>query len=286
MVGLYKDLLRSVLKIGPVEGIFSHLTTNKEALSFVGKLAPRHYSYPAQSIRKVNRYGLNWSLDISELVGWHVFFGFQESAHDKMINLVNPGDQILDVGGNMGLTALRLAQECGPTGHVYAFEPHPLNIGRFKENHKLNPGIKNLTLIESGVGAAAGNATLSVIDYANLGKTRILKDASNKKSLESVEIGITTIDSFVEKQKIKNVHFIKMDIEGFEYEALKGAVETLKRWKPKLLIEVNDDFLKQNGSSASMLLSMLRELGYELSNAGTGESIDNSEDHAFDVLAI
>jgi FkbM family methyltransferase len=113
---------------------------------------------------------------------------------------------------------------------VYAFEPDPDNFRILKENLRLNKLENAVIPIELGVGKEKGSFYLT---KAGAGSAVV-----ERKSKDAVKVKVTTIDEFVEENKIKKVDFIKMDIEGAEFDALKGAVKTIKRDKPDLLIAI------------------------------------------------
>ena len=72
------------------------------------------------------------------------------------------------------------------------------------------------------------------------------------------------LDSFVSQLDLKRLDFVKIDIEGHEFEALEGMVATLKSYKPILLIEVHPNFLNEEGHSVAKLVNFLVDLGYRI----------------------
>lgn len=113
---------------------------------------------------------------------------------------------------------------------VYAFEPDPANFTILKKNILLNKLRKRVFPIALGVGLKDGLFFLKKGGESS----KILK----KGSKDDIKVKVVSIDSFVKKKKIEKVDFIKMDIEGLEFDALKGGVKTLKRDKPDLLIAI------------------------------------------------
>jgi len=116
---------------------------------------------------------------------------------------------------------------------IYAFEPYPDNLKILQENIKLN----NLQKKVISVPLASGikNAYFYLTKAA--AGSSISKNKNNKSKYQ-VKVKVITIDDFVKKEKIKKVDFIKMDIEGAEFDTLKGAVKTLKKDKPDLIITI------------------------------------------------
>ena len=142
---------------------------------------------------------------------------------------VRPGDVVLDCGAAFGDVSLQFARAVGPEGLVICFEPYPLFLQVFNKNMCMNPHLaKRTTLVRRGVWHQP-NETLSFI--AGGGGSRI--DQSNHAPLK---IHTTTIDETCEAANLARVDFVKMDIEGAELNALRGAERTLRRFRPKLAI--------------------------------------------------
>ncbi|GIW63095.1 MAG: hypothetical protein KatS3mg090_0921 [Patescibacteria group bacterium] len=138
-------------------------------------------------------------------------------------------EAILDLGAYIGDTAYCFNKvfDCKK---IYAFEPDPTNFEILKTNIKLN-------LLEDKIEAVP-YATGGKNGYFYLTQGGARSSIDNKKSENSVKVKVMTIDDFVKKNKIKKVDLIKMDIEGAEFDTLKGAVKTLKRDKPDLLVAI------------------------------------------------
>ena len=152
---------------------------------------------------------------------------------DKYILQAEKGDVVLDLGACWGDTALYFANKVGDTGRVFSFEFIPNNIKIWNTNIELNPQLKNrIELIEHPVSDVSDEA----IYYRDNGP-------GSHISLTPFEnqTGTTTtlsIDDFIERYNISKVDFIKMDIEGAEPAALRGALKTIKKYRPKLAIAI------------------------------------------------
>lgn len=133
--------------------------------------------------------------------------------------LVSTGDTILDCGCFLGETAIYFAKLCGESGRVYTFEPDKTYFEAARENIKRNGLENNAEVVNAATISPNGNA-----DYSPCYKD---KDACS--------IPTTTIDEFCLEKGVR-VDIIKMDIEGAEHEALTGAINTIKRDKPILMI--------------------------------------------------
>jgi len=139
------------------------------------------------------------------------------------------GDVVIDAGAYRGDTPLYFSLKVGEKGIVYAFEPDNENYVYLEKNIKLN-NLKNIKSIKAGIGS---KNTIAHEMGIKSGVTLKGEDDSNG---ELGNIKVYSIDNFISENKINRVDFIKMDIEGWELDALKGAEKCLKQYKPQLAI--------------------------------------------------
>ncbi|WP_396191045.1 FkbM family methyltransferase [Flavobacterium sp.] len=161
--------------------------------------------------------------------------------NNKRIVEVESGDTVLDIGACWGDTALYFADKVGEKGSVYSFEFIPNNIKLFNINKSFNPSLsKRIHLVENPVSDTSGQ-NIYFKDYGPGSKV-----AFEPFEDQSGEANTISIDDFVQINNIKKIDFIKMDIEGAESFALNGAIETIKKFRPKLAIAIYhsmDDFV-------------------------------------------
>lgn len=150
----------------------------------------------------------------------------------RLKDIVEPrsGDVVLDCGAYRGETALWFARRVGKDGRVVAFEPATRNAEGLRCNLATNRSVDMapVTAVECAVSSSTGVLHFNV--HAG-GGSRV--DAAAAGLVLAV-----TIDDVVEEQHLGRVDFIKMDIEGGEVDALRGAEETLKKFTPRLAISV------------------------------------------------
>lgn len=275
-------IFRSLL----IEKCFSIYTQGKSHENFLSKLVPTNDLYNPGTIRNVEREGISYELDLYDMVDWWIYFGFKNPIGSNMYPSICEGDTFIDVGANNGEVSLKAARKVGNSGRVIAFEPNPKNINRFKKNIALN-SFDNITLVELGVGNEAGEFQLNNDTPENLGMGWI-GNPSDDKSVSSILIKVTSLDDYLLSMELNSVDFIKIDVEGFEINVLEGAKGIIKKFQPTLFVEVEDTLLNRQGTSASELISLIREFNYQPICSGTGQVVTSDSDFEvmMDVLAI
>jgi FkbM family methyltransferase len=163
-------------------------------------------------------------------------FILQQYNYNEIVK-VEKGDVVMDCGGCWGDTAMYFASLGAES--VYSFEFIPSNIGIFEKNINMNPQYKNVVNIVNSPVFDKDGVEMSYLDR---GPASIVAGV-DKYDCKTVTV---SIDGIVDKNNLKKVDFIKMDIEGAEIHALTGAKNTIKKFKPKLAISVyhkSDDLI-------------------------------------------
>ncbi len=144
---------------------------------------------------------------------------------------VRKGDWVIDVGAHVGVftdRALRLGAE-----KVFMVEPDPINVECLRRNFSKELALGRVILIAEGAWSKKGSMDLNT-GVANSGTGSMMyKEAGSR----TVSVPVRPIDDMVAEYKAPRIDFIKMDIEGAEREALKGAAATLKRWRPRMALD-------------------------------------------------
>jgi FkbM family methyltransferase len=140
------------------------------------------------------------------------------------------GDYVIDAGANIGVFSMHAAEKIGRTGKVYAFEPIKEAFTVIENSATLNKLSKTITPIPLALGKE-----ISTVDF-KFSIDKIGGSAPNATAGNFLTVDVTTIDDFIRTEKIKKINFIKMDIEGAECDALRGASKTIRDFKPRLAI--------------------------------------------------
>lgn len=268
------NFIRIIFTFYLFEKFLRKLVTGKLPSSSIAKLVPNNYQYPKNSNRNFEYNGVVLSLDISDYLAHYLYFGFKDSSHQKLYSLVKENDLVLDIGTNFGTTILQFAKIIGKDGLAYGFEPDPTNFSICQNNIKLNK-FSNIQVENLGVGSKNDTLLLVVDSEYNRGMNKISFENNGK---ESFLVKIICIDDWIENNNITQVNLIKIDVEGFEMEVLKGAEKTLRTFKPLLFIELDNNNLKLHNSSAKELVEYLMLLGYKILHAETESVILNTAD--------
>lgn len=195
-----------------------------------------------------------------------VYLGWQKLRARRRDNacpwraLLRPGAHVVDIGANLGLYAHRLAEVVGPGGRVTAFEPDPRLFATLRENILLNG--RPIRALPYAIGAQTGRALLAR-GLFNSGDNRV-RPATDGNGGRQAEIQIRALDDVLSGEAID---LIKLDIQGWEVEALRGMPRILAA-NPKIILylEVWPHGLKQTGTSVTDLFSLLRSFGMRLSS--------------------
>jgi FkbM family methyltransferase len=171
-----------------------------------------------------------------------------------MLKALRPGDVVIDGGANVGFFTLLMAELVGPKGQVHAFEPMPQTVRQLDYNVGLNC-LDHVVIHEQALGAQEGKAELW--EHVNDGQSALyeMADSCSRRSVH-----VTTIDSLKVLPKL-----IKLDIEGSEEAAIRGAVGTLSlKAQPFVICELNTDALQAMQSSVDGLRKKLLDHDYHL----------------------
>lgn len=170
--------------------------------------------------------------------------------------IVHTGAVSFDIGANIGYFSLLMSDLSGPTGEVHCFEPTTYGFNRMLQNIALNGHlpIENLRLNKKGILSAE---TLREEALEARFSQRV---AANT---EAERIAFTTVDKYVEQHNIETVDFIKIDIDGHDMEAMKGASQTLTEKRPLVLAEFNSVALKQHGASVAEYADIFMTANYD-----------------------
>jgi FkbM family methyltransferase len=176
--------------------------------------------------------------------------------------LVNPNQDAIDVGANLGFYSVLLANLVRDR-NVLAFEPVEEALSRLQKNLLLNGVSHKVAICPMIASNSPGRVDMKIVvgqeEYSTVGMMEHQNVATSAYVSRSVEC--TTLDREVSS---RNLHpgFIKIDAEGSEHLVLEGSIETLRKHRPVILSELSSHLLSTNGSSAESICKLLASVGY------------------------
>jgi FkbM family methyltransferase len=208
------------------------------------------------------RLKLHLGNDLSKCI--YIGGSFEPNEFAFLADYLRPGMTVMDVGANEGAYSVFLAARVGATGHVIAVEPSSREVGRLRENLRLN-GFRNVRLIEAALGDANGEGTLAVAEASHAGQNTLGESIANPKvEIELFQsVSVRTLDSVVAEQELTRLDFLKIDAEGSEQPILRGAEETLAHLRPLVQLEIETPAAPTN-SNLDGIFSQLEEANYSI----------------------
>ena len=170
----------------------------------------------------------------------------------------------VDVGANLGQYTLYAAERVGPTGQVHSFEPHPRMFAELQHNVRLNK-LENICRLNN-FALSDMNGSSDFVCYQP-GKEVYGSFGAHGRSAEhvtgTIRVDTVRLDDYIERNSIERVHLLKMDIEGAELLALRGAQQLLRGLQaPTLTVEICQDNTRGCGYDAVEIIDFLQSCGY------------------------
>ncbi len=188
-----------------------------------------------------------------------VIRGEYEAGYMRLlISLIKSGETAIDIGANEGYIALFLAMKVLPNGYVFAIEPHPTNVRMLKENISLNE-LTNLSVISKAASDKAGRFQMyGDRAWGSLHKQRNLAE-------KAISVEVDTLDNiFNDHEKLGKLTLIKIDAEGNEIRAIRGARNLITKFRPVVAFEINLTLLAYEEISINEVFDFFLDSDYSL----------------------
>jgi FkbM family methyltransferase len=213
-----------------------------------------------------SRRGVVYELDLSQGIDFAIYLGgmFERSTAVALANLTEPSSLVLDIGANIGAHTLHLASLVGPKGRVMAFEPTDFAFRKLRRNLDLNPSLASRVeafhcFLTASDGASVPNAIYSSWPLAV--ETGLhAKHLGREMQTESAQA--RSLDSILNERADRKVKLVKLDVDGFECDVLRGATAMLRDTRPTFVMELAPYVLEERGASLDQLLSYFIPNGY------------------------
>jgi hypothetical protein len=225
------------------------------------------------------RRGVSWLLNLNEGIDLSIYLlgGFEVDTLNRYQKMINPGDIVFDICANIGAHTLPLAALVGDAGRVYSFEPTKYAFSKQIKNIDLNPELKN-RISASQIMLTATPASMPNEIYSSwpLDDVENLHEKHLGKLMSTQDAEAQRLDDFVDKLGITKVAFIKLDVDGNELDVLRGAVNTIKKSKPKVMIELAPYVFENRPADFDDMLNLFWDQGYQFTDISSGKQLPQS----------
>ena len=246
-------------------------------LRTTAKHFPSAQLYPAQM-----KDGDTLYLNLGENM-CHDYFYYGELIYEKftvefMKEFLEAGDVCLDVGANLGYLTRLMAKMAGRHGAVHAYEPNPAAFRLLQAN---THDLPQTTLHPLAVGDREGRATFSITTN---GTTSSI--GTQVAAKQTIEVQLNTLDNLA--GHLQRIDFVKIDVEGFEFNVMRGGMSLIKNHMPLIYFEFLDDQANARKVSIREYESLLTPLGYQLRWVSPNYPFDDltTSEPAYYVIAV
>lgn len=186
---------------------------------------------------------------------WMLNFGNYEEEEMEMYNqLIEDGMSILDIGANIGYFSILWGKKF-PTSTIYAFEPVKETFNILKKNIRINNCVN---IFPFPFALSNENKSGFFCSSPEMRSIASEKNVLDYKKVEKIPVSFIKLDFF----NIENIDFVKMDAEGSEFNILKGSIESLKKFKPIVVVELFEYWDKIFEYHPNEVIEFLKEFGY------------------------
>jgi FkbM family methyltransferase len=267
--------------------------TEDQVAALLRRLPPfrgkRRVAWAWQRIRERRPLAGEWTVGLTNGAtvalprGSHMAWAVAVSgAYDELevglvSELARPGTVVLDVGASLGLWTVQLATAAARAGaQVVAVEPHPANLPWLERNLRRNGPSADVVAHPVALGAEHGTATMRLDDPG--GGNAAIDPAGAGES--SVVVPMRTLDELLGERRVS---VMKLDVEGFELEVLRGATRTLARDRPAIFGEFSPEWLADRNEDLAGFLASPALAGYRAHRVARSRSVSWREADRLDV---
>jgi len=210
---------------------------------------------------KINLYGDSM---LSELI----YDNFEQMEETFITTYLKEGDIYFDIGANIGFHSLNAASVLKGNGHIYAFEPTQRTYNRLQENVTLNKLEDTISALQ--IGLSDVNTTLKLNISDGFDACNSFADLKYIPVNSHIDVSVFTTAHIVAQENItvKDIALIKLDVEGWEINVLKGMAPLFEmpEFAPCFLVEFTEENMFRAGYSCRELFNLIKSKGYEWYN--------------------
>lgn len=195
---------------------------------------------------------------------------------------------VVDIGANVGLLSVYFSKHAGSDGSVIAIEPDPVALDLLKYNLEKNK-CSNVHVFPVACGSEDGEITFTQ-NLANRADNRVVADTAMMPHQKQIQVPVRSFGELAKEniEIFQNISFIKMDVQGYEFFAVKGMASWLQQLhnKPVLCLELWPYGLKRSGSSISELINLLHSCGYAVQETIQARLLNNMDKDYYETIVL
>lgn len=198
------------------------------------------------------------------------------SYEDRFLMKMNlAGKTVYDVGAHIGLMTLFFSRAVGEAGYVVSFEPNPETFATLRKNVEMNK-LANVRLANLGLAEKRETLTMVVGEAEGAMGTmdKELQEGLHKWGIKTktLSVEVYPLDEYISLNSLPDPDFIKIDVEGYEYNALLGMQETIRRCGPSILVEIHGEG-DQKWDIFRKVVKLLSSHSYTIREINSGREI-------------
>lgn len=221
--------------------------------------------------------GVNIYLDPADYIPRTILIDgeWQPKVWEAIQTGLEPGGVFLDVGAHIGYFSLKAGMKVGPAGRVISFEPNPPIIEQLRAN--IGHSRAGNILVEP-VALTAVEKTFTLYDPTEQGNSSAASlamehaDQAGRGNLRSFAVPGRRLDGIVGELNLQRIDVVKIDVEGGEYDVLSGGIQSLTKFRPKLVIEISEDSDSKSSPPKESVTELLQRIGYD-----AGKRVDGGD---------
>jgi FkbM family methyltransferase len=255
------------------------ITTRQRAIC--GRILYRFATLGRKRTRVVRRGSITYELDLAEGLdlSLYLFGSFQAHVTSNRWVALTDHAVVVDIGANFGVMTLAFAKAF-PAGRVIAFEPTHYAIGRLRRNLELNPELAGRVEVVQSFVSDHADSTPNLVAYASW-----LVDGSTTGREHPIHVGTPhstdgvpsiTLDEFVMSRSLDRLDLLKIDTEGHEMAVLRGAHDTIRKYRPVVIFEAGVYMMEERGVSFLDFATYFGGLDYSLFDAKTERPVSEA----------
>jgi len=177
--------------------------------------------------------------NLDNFIDWSAFFygAYEKELLEKValpILRADASPSLIDIGANIGHHSIYLSSQCNA---VHACEPDPTSLAEFNRKIKIGT-FSNILLHNVALGYENAEATLYSSSTSNKGTNSLLSTHTSVNTIEH-RVKVLNADAFVSSLNLSSITLIKLDVEGYELNVLKGLTKTLSKFRPAIIVEIS-----------------------------------------------